>query len=103
MATCLALLNAGALALAATSDPVTAVVSDYQAVRKVALALSVIGFLLGVARLGGSEMPGERHRAEGLVMLTAVIFLLLVGDRMLAQGVAGWFGILQASLPAFWQ
>lgn len=97
------LLAGGALALGAEPDPIAAVVSDYQAVRKVAMALSVIGFLLGLTRLGGSDMPGERHRAEGLVMLTATVFLILVGDRMFAQGIASWFGIPTASLPVFWQ
>jgi hypothetical protein len=99
----MALLHGGVLAAGGASDPVAAVVSDYQAVRKVALALAVIGFLLGVTWLGNSEMPGERHRAQSLVTMTAVIFILLVGDRMIAQGVAGWFGIPTASLPVFWQ
>jgi len=105
VSTALMMITQGVALAAAgpTPSPVDAVVSDYQAVRKVALALTVIGFLLGVARLGGSDDPGERHRAQGLVTLTGIAFLVLVGDRMLVQGIAGWFGLPTSELPVFWQ
>lgn len=99
----LLLMQGVTLAAGAAADPVAAVIADYQAVRKVAMALAAIGFLLGVARLGTTEMPGERHRAEGLVVLTAFTFLLLAGDRIIAQGVATWFGLPASGLPVFWQ
>lgn len=76
---------------------------DYQTVRKVGLALAVVGFLLGISRLGMSEFPAERKRAESLIALTAVVFLALAGDRILMRGVASWFSIPIASLPEFWQ
>jgi len=82
---------------------VSALVTDYQAVRKIALALAALGFFLGLARLGMSEYPAERHRAEILVALTAAVFLVLIGDRMIVRGVAAWFNIPGSSLPAFWQ
>lgn len=90
---------------AAPSQPSAeeALVQDYRAVRKVALALTVLGFLLGMIRLGMSEFPAERHRAESLVAMTAVLFVLVAGDRMIARGVSEWFSIQPASLPPFWR
>lgn len=85
-------------------DPATSeYVRDYQAVRKVGLALAVLGFLLGVGTLGTTEFPAERHRAESLMTLTVIVFVLLAGDRMLARGVATWFSFPTSALPVFWQ
>lgn len=81
----------------------TALVRDYRAVRKVALALTVLGFLFGLIRLGMSEFPAERHRAESLVAMTAVIFVLVAGDRLIARGISEWFNLSPASLPPFWR
>ena len=80
-----------------------ALVKDYRAVRKVALALTVLGFLFGLIRLGMSEFPAERSRAESLVAMTAVMFVLVAGDRMIARGISEWFNIQPASLPPFWR
>lgn len=80
-----------------------ALVRDYRAVRKVALALTVLGFLLGLIRLGMSEFPAELHRAESLVALTTILFVLVAGDRMIARGISEWFNIPSSSLPPFWR
>ena len=87
----------------AGADTKAASVQDYQAARKVAMALAVMGFLLGISRLATSEFPTERHRAESLVTLTLAAFLLLAADRMIARGIADWFGFSSTALPVFWQ
>jgi divalent metal cation (Fe/Co/Zn/Cd) transporter len=78
-------------------------VKDYRAVRNVALALTVIGFLLALAKLGTSEFPSERSRAQSLAAYMAVLFVLVAGDRIIVNGVADWFNISPASLPPFWR
>jgi hypothetical protein len=96
--------SAQAAAEQPAGDPAVAnLVDDYQAVRKVALALAVIGFVVAMTRLGISEFPAERHRAESLAVLTALLFVLLIGDRMIAHGVSEWFGLSASSLPPFWR
>lgn len=82
---------------------ITASVRDYQAVRKVAMALAVIGVLVAVTRLTTSEAPHDRHRAETLLTLTLVAFVFLAADGMIARGVAGWFHFPASVLPVFWQ
>jgi len=91
------------LLLADGADAFAASVSDYQAVRKIALALSVIGFLVALVRMSTSESPSERHRAEGLLTLMIAAFVALIGDRMIVHGIAGWFHLSTSALPAFWQ
>jgi hypothetical protein len=99
----------GGVAMAAAADQpadsqaATNLVDDYRAVRKVGLALAVIGFMVAMIRLGMSEFPAERHRAETLAGLTAVVFVLLAVDRMIARGVAEWFNLSASSLPPFWR
>lgn len=86
------------------SSGMDAVMKDYQMVRKVAMALSVLGCLLGLAQLGTSEAPSERHRAESLLILCATVLVFLAGDRMWVRGIAvGWFGMDPSVLPAFWR
>lgn len=87
----------------ANEQAVSALVKDYRAVRKVALALTVIGFLVAITRLGISEFPAERHRAESLAALMAVLFVLVAGDRTIVRGVSEWFNISPTSLPPFWR
>ena len=88
---------------AANQRTVSAVVTDYLALRKIGMALAVIGFLLGLARLGASDGAAERQKAEALITLTLFIFAALAGDRFVAQGLAKWFELPVSALPAFWQ
>jgi hypothetical protein len=78
------------------------IVQDYHLVRGVGLALAALAFFVALTRLGSGDMPHEHSKAQGLLIRAAVIFLLLAGDRMLARGVAGWFGF-NSYLPVFWQ
>ncbi|MDF2630437.1 MAG: hypothetical protein K0R39_4268 [Symbiobacteriaceae bacterium] len=78
------------------------IIRDYRMVRGVGLALAALAFFVALTRLGSSDMPQEHSRAQGLLIRAAVIFLLLAGDRLLARGVAEWFGFT-SYLPVFWQ
>ena len=79
------------------------IIQDYRMVRMVALALATIAFLVALAKLGSSDLPHERSRAQGLLTTALLIFLFLAGDRLLVQGVASWFGVAPSSLPVYWQ
>jgi hypothetical protein len=107
---CLGALLAPISALAVdSSDPgysgpdTSSYISDYRAIRKLGMALAVVGFMIGVTRMATTEMPHDRMRAQRLLMLTMIVFVLLAGDRMLAQGVSGWFELPLSALPVFWQ
>lgn len=78
-------------------------VRDYQTVRRVGLALAALAFLMGVTRAATSDMPHEQGRAQDLTIRAAIIFLIMAGDRFLAQGLAAWFNIPIDALPLFWQ
>jgi hypothetical protein len=78
------------------------ILRDYRLVRGVGLALAALAFLVALAKLGTSELPYEHSKAQGLLIRAAVIFLLLAGDRLLARGMAEWFG-MTSHLPVFWQ
>ncbi|HEY3366000.1 MAG TPA: hypothetical protein VGK74_13165 [Symbiobacteriaceae bacterium] len=78
-------------------------IQDYRLVRSVGLALAAIAFLVSLARVGATDQPHEHARATDLLIKSAVVFLILAGDRMLAHGVSQWFGLSASSLPAFWQ
>ena len=84
-------------------DATAEIIQDYRLIRGIGLALAALAFLIGLAKLGSTEMPHEHSRAQGLVVKAALVFLLLAGDRMLVHGVAGWFGLSTAGLPVFWQ
>lgn len=80
------------------------VMQDYQTVRKIGMALALIGCLIGVTKLATTESPSERHRAQNLLMLCAGVFIFLAGDRMIVRGIViGWFHLDADVLPAFWQ
>lgn len=79
------------------------IVQDYLMVRSVGLALAVLAFLVAVARMGASELPHERHRAQDLLIKAAFAMVVLTGDKMIAQGLVGWFGYPTSYLPVFWQ
>ncbi|MFZ5823885.1 MAG: hypothetical protein ACOY94_06095 [Bacillota bacterium] len=76
---------------------------DYLMVRGVALALAALAFFVGVARMGATDLPHERSRAQDLVIKAALAFVILVGDRMIAQGLVTWFEFPTSYLPVFWQ
>lgn len=78
------------------------VINDYQSVRKVGLALAALAFLMALARLGSSENPHERSRAQDTLVLALVVFVILAGDRMIVRGVIEWFGLTTDVLPPFW-
>lgn len=77
-------------------------VQDYLAVRKVGLALAALAFLVALGKLGSSENPHERSRAQDTLVLSLVAFVILAGDRMIARGVVEWFGLTPEVLPPFW-
>ena len=78
------------------------IIRDYRLVRSIGLALAILAFLVAVAKMGSADMPHQHSRAQSLLIRAAVIFLMLAGDRILARGIAGWFGFT-AHLPVFWQ
>jgi len=78
------------------------IIQDYRLVRGVGLALAALAFLVALVKVGSPEMPYEHSKAQGLLIRAAVVFLMLAGDRMLARGLADWFG-LASYLPVFWQ
>lgn len=81
---------------------VSEVVRDYQTVRSLGLALAVLAFLTALGRLGTSDAPHERGKAQDLLVKAAVAFVVLAGDRLVAKGVCGWFSMC-GWLPQFWQ
>lgn len=79
------------------------IVKDYQMVRNVGIALATLAFLVAVGRMGNSEMPHEKSRAQDLLIKAFFAFVVLVGDKMIAQGLIAWFGFPTTYLPVFWQ
>ncbi|MFZ5818133.1 MAG: hypothetical protein ACOY93_23015 [Bacillota bacterium] len=53
--------------------------------------------------MSSTELPHERSRAQDLLVKSAIAFVVLVGDRMIAQGLVAWFGYPTTYLPVFWQ
>lgn len=72
-------------------------------VRNVGIAMAALAFLVAAARMGSSELPHERSRAQDLLIKAGCAFVLLVGDRMIAHGLIEWFGFPASYLPVFWQ
>lgn len=81
----------------------TEIIRDYGLMRSIGLALAAVAFLVALAKMGASDLPHERSRAQGLLVKAALVFLVLAGDRLVARGVASWFGVAESSLPVFWQ
>lgn len=79
------------------------IVRDYAMIRSVGLGLALLAFLVAAAQLGTNELPHERSKAQGLLITSALAFLFMAGDKMLAHGLAEWFSMPVASLPVFWQ
>ncbi|HYF93431.1 MAG TPA: hypothetical protein VD969_14555 [Symbiobacteriaceae bacterium] len=80
----------------------TEIIQDYRLVRGVGLALAALAFLVALTKLGSADMPYDHSKAQALLIRAAVLFLMLAGDRILARGVAQWFGFT-SYLPVFWQ
>lgn len=104
----LGLLAATPLAAREIADPPDyaepEAVRDYQAARAGALGMAVVGFLVGVAGAAASaDRPEHYLQYRRLVLLCGLAFTVITLDRMLIQGVAGWFQVAPAALPPWWR
>ncbi len=79
-------------------------VEDYRTARAAALGLTVLGFVLGVAGAAASADHPEQHlNYRRLATLCGLAFTLIALDRMVVQGLAGWFLVNPADLPPWWR
>lgn len=77
---------------------------EYRAARAAAIGLTACGFLMGVAGMGmNAQRPEAYLRSRKLATLCAVLFVLVVADRIVARGLAGWFQIPDPYLPPWWR
>ncbi len=81
----------------------TEIIQDYLMVRGVGLALADLAFFMAIARMGSTELPHERSRAQDLLIKAFFAFIFLAGDRMIAHSLVEWFGFPTSYLPVFWQ
>lgn len=79
-------------------------IRDYQAARTGALGMAVLGFLVGVAGAAASaDRPEHYLQYRRLAVMCAMAFTVIALDRMVVQGVAGWFRLAPATLPPWWR
>lgn len=76
----------------------------YRAARSAALGLATVGFLLGAAGMGlNGSRPEAYHHSRNLALLCAVLFVLLVTDRIVVRGLTAWFHLPDSFMPPWWR